>query len=151
MTVELIERPVDELVEPEFFTHPDYVVTLGDEVADLATLAGFAPDPEQRLVLDPMFGLGRDGKRAAKEVVVIGPRQNIKTGPFKQAALGEAFLIGVELLVWSAHEYDTAHGAFVDLCTLIESTPELDARVKHRDAHRLRPARARSSRGPRPR
>ena len=119
-----------EMVAPEYFTHPPYKVTIGDEVADLAKLAGFPPDPEQELVLDPMFALARDGRRVARGVVVIAPRQNIKTGLFKIAALGEAFLVGVELLVWTAHEYDTAHGAFVDLCQLIENTPELDARVK---------------------
>lgn len=119
------------LVEPAFFTFPDYSETLGPEVADLAELAGFPPDPEQRLVLDAMFGLGRAGRRVAFEVGVIGARQNIKTGLFKQAALGEAFIVEVPLLVWSAHEFATAQEAFRDLTELIESTPDLDREVKH--------------------
>lgn len=117
-------------VDPEHFTYPRYKVTLADEVVDLAKIAGFAPDPEQELVLDPMFAIQRDARPVAREVAVIGPRQNIKTGLFKIAGLGSAFIVGVKLIVWSAHEYDTAEGAFNDLCELIESTPELDSRVK---------------------
>jgi hypothetical protein len=119
------------LVEPAFFTHPDFVDTLGPEVADLADMVGFAADPEQRLVLDAMFGLDRAGRRIAFEVAVIGARQNIKTGLFKIAALGEAFIAEVPLLVWSAHEFPTAQEAFRDLTELIESSPDLDREVKH--------------------
>jgi hypothetical protein len=119
------------LVEPAYFTHPDYVETLGPEVADLAESIGFAADPEQRLVLDAMFGLDRAGRRAAFEVAVIGARQNIKTGLFKIAALGEAFIEAVPLLVWSAHEFPTAQEAFRDLSELIESSPDLDREIRH--------------------
>src|SRR5690242_14417308 len=97
--------PSGTLVEPAFFTFPDFQRTLGDEVADLAEMVGFAADPEQRLVLDAQFGLDRIGRRVAFEVAVIGARQNIKTGLFKIAALGEAFIVETPLLVWSAHEF----------------------------------------------
>ena len=123
--------PSVTLVEPAFFTFPDFAGTLGPEVADLAEMAGFPADPEQRLVLDAMFGLDSAGRRVAFEVAVIGARQNIKTGLFKQAALGEAFICEVPLLVWSAHEFPTAQEAFRDLSELIESTPDLDREVKH--------------------
>jgi hypothetical protein len=119
------------LVEPAYFTHPDYVETLGPEVADLAESIGFAADPEQCLVLDAMFGLDRSGRRVAFEVGVIGARQNIKTGLFKIAALGEAFIEAVPLLVWSAHEFPTAQEAFRDLSELIESSPDLDREIRH--------------------
>ena len=119
------------LVEPAFFTSPDFSETLGPEVADLAEMAGFPADPEQRLVLDAMFGLDRSGRRVAFEVGVIGARQNIKTGLFKIAALGEVFIADVPLLVWSAHEFPTAQEAFRDLSELIESAPDLDREVKH--------------------
>jgi len=119
------------LVEPAYITHPDYVDTLGSEVAELAERVGFPADPEQRLVLDAMFGLDRSGRRIAFEVAVIGARQNIKTGLFKIAALGEAFIEEVPLLVWSAHEFPTAQEAFRDLTELIESSPDLDREVRH--------------------
>ena len=120
----------ETLVEPAFFTFPDFADSLGPEVADLAEMAGFPADPEQRLVLDAMFGLSRSGRRVAFEVGVIGARQNIKTGLFKIAALGEAFIAEVPLLVWSAHEFPTAQEAFRDLTELIESTPDLDREVR---------------------
>lgn len=123
--------PSATLVEPAFFTFPEFHRTLGDEVADLAEMVGFPADPEQRLVLDAQFGLDRTGRRVAFEVAVIGARQNIKTGLFKIAALGEAFICEVPLLVWSAHEFPTAQEAFRDLSELIESTPDLDREIKH--------------------
>lgn len=131
MSSESAAMPSVTLVEPAFFTFPEFQRTLGDEVADLAELAGFPADPEQRLVLDAQFGLDRAGRRVAFEVAVIGARQNIKTGLFKIAALGEAFICEVPLLVWSAHEFPTAQEAFRDLSELIESTPDLDREIKH--------------------
>ena len=119
------------LVKPAFFTAPDFADSLAPEVADLAEMVGFPADPEQRLVLEPMFGLDRAGRRVAFEVAVIGARQNIKTGLFKIAALGEAFIAEVPLLVWSAHEFPTAQEAFRDLSELIESSPDLDREIKH--------------------
>lgn len=123
--------PSATLVEPAYFTFPEFQRTLGDEVADLAEMAGFPADPEQRLVLDAQFGLDRSGRRVAFEVAVIGARQNIKTGLFKIAALGEAFIVETPLLVWSAHEFPTAQEAFRDLSELIESTPDLDREIRH--------------------
>lgn len=119
------------LVEPAFLTHPDYHVTLGPEVADLLDLAGYPPDPEQAMLLDLIFAVDRYGSPVADEVVVICPRQNLKTGLFKMAALGKVFLLERPLFVWSAHEFSTTQEAFRDLQVLIESTPTLDRQVKH--------------------
>lgn len=123
-------RSSDALVEPAHFTFPEYTKTLGDEVVDLADMIGFPADPEQALVLDAMFGVDRFGERTAFEVAVIGARQNIKTGLFKIASLGEVFIVEVPLLVWSAHEFNTSQEAFRDLTELIESSPDLDREVK---------------------
>ena len=68
-----------QLTEPFVANIPAYQHTLGPEVAELCEIAGFAPDPEQRLCLDAMFALGPDGRRpAAFEFAVICPRQNMK-------------------------------------------------------------------------
>ncbi len=117
-------------VEPAFAHLVDVRSTIGDEVADLCDLAGFPPDPEQRLVLDQMFAYGADGKSAAFEVAVICPRQNLKTGAFKQAALGWLFLEGHDLVMWSAHEFSTAMEAFRDLETLITGCADLSRELK---------------------
>ena len=65
-------------VSPAFHTGPRFVWTLGDEVADLNTVAGFPPDPEQRPILDDIFGVDEAG-RSVFEVAVIAPRQNIQS------------------------------------------------------------------------
>lgn len=106
------------LVRPAFCHVPRHDATLGPEVADLARMVSFGPDPEQELVLDAIFA--RAGARsAAFETAVITSRQNIKTGAFKQAALGWLFITGERLVVWSAHEFRTAQEAFRDLEELI--------------------------------
>lgn len=118
------------LVEPAYSSGPDYHQTFGPEVADLASSVGFAPDPEQALALDMMFGIDERGKSTAFEAAVIACRQNMKTGLFKQAALGWLFITDQELIVWSAHEFSTAQEAFRDMENLIMGSSSLSKRVK---------------------
>jgi len=120
----------NELVEPAWLTGPSYTRTLGPEVAALSELVGFIPDVEQRVALDSVFALGADNKAAAFEVAVIACRQNIKTGLFKQCALGWLFITDQRLIVWSAHELATAKEAHRDLVELIEGCDLLRKRVK---------------------
>lgn len=121
-----------DLVPPRYLHIPDYdpARTLGPEVAAVATLAGFPPDPEQRMLLDAAFALDKHGRSVAFEVVVIAPRQNLKTGLFKQGALGQLFVRDERLVVWSAHEFDTANEALNDLETLIDGSDILRKRVR---------------------
>lgn len=118
------------LVEPQWSSGPEYYDTLGPEVADISRAAGFAPDPEQVLALDMMFGIDKHGKASAFEAAVIACRQNLKTGLFKQAALGWLFVTDQELTIWSAHEFSTAQEAFRDMENLIEGSASLSKRVK---------------------
>jgi hypothetical protein len=128
-----------DLVAPRYLTVPEYEGTLGPHVAAVSTLAGFAPDPEQRILLDGAFGLDRSGKPAAFAVVVIAPRQNLKTGFLKQYSLGQLFVVSQHLsrrdaqdwlMVWSSHEFTTAEAALRDLESLIEGSPDLARMVK---------------------
>lgn len=119
-----------EIVRPAFFWTPPAFNTLGDEVAEVAALAGFSPDPEQRLALDALFARTQDKRVTAFEFMVVCSRQNLKTGFLKQAALGWLYVTEEELTIWSAHEFGTAQEAFRDMCQLIESTPDLDREVK---------------------
>jgi hypothetical protein len=119
------------LVDPRYRSGPPILATDGPEVADLATLAGFAPDPEQRLALDMLFAYDpHTGKSCVFEFCVICARQNLKTGLFKQAALGWLHITDQRLVIWSAHEFDTAQEAFRDMDELHAGTPALAARVK---------------------
>lgn len=120
---------IGALVAPAFHTAPTRAETLGPEVAGVCELASFPPDPEQRLLLDDIFGLDAVRRPSAKEVGVIAPRQNIKTGLLKQCALGWLFITGQKTVVWSAHEFDTAAEAFRDLRELIDGSDVLRRRV----------------------
>ena len=125
-----------QIVQPAYANFPKYVETLGPEVCDLAALAGYAPDPEQELALNAMFALHPtlrtlSGKvaTAAFEFGAVCARQNMKTGLFKQAALGWLFVTDQELVVWSSHEMDTTNEAFEDMVNLIMDTPALSRRL----------------------
>ena len=122
-----------DLARPDYLHEVEYATTLGPEVADLCEQAGFAPYPEQRLVLDGLFGIKAGGQVAAFETDVICSRQQLKTGLEKQAVLGWTFLWPrPPLIIWSAHEFETAQAAWTDLCTLIESNPDLDRELARR-------------------
>ena len=114
---------------PAFLATVDYARTLGPEVGEMCTLAGFGPDPEQSLILDQVFAELSDGRPAAFESTILAPRQNLKTGGLKQVALGWLFLLDAPLVVWSAHEFRTTQEAFRDLVELIEGTPMFSRRV----------------------
>lgn len=117
-------------VEPAYRTFPEWHDTIGGEVADLAELAGFAPDPEQRLMLDAIFAADPSGYSVAFETCVIACRQNLKTALFEQAVLGWLFLADEQLVVWSAHEFRTVQEAFRDLERLVGGSDWLRRRVK---------------------
>ena len=117
------------LVAPLFSWVPEYDYTLGPEVAEVATMAGLTPDPEQQLILDAAFAI-RGTASAARDIGIVAPRQNLKTGTLKAMALGWLFVTEERLIVWSAHEFGTSQEAFRDMCELIESTPDLDREVK---------------------
>jgi hypothetical protein len=106
-------------------------VTLGPEVADLCRAAGFGPDADQERILDAIFARGGDGRAAAFEVAVVCARQNLKTGVFKQAALGWLFLTEERLVVWSSHEFPTAQEAFRDLDELVTGCDDLRREVRY--------------------
>ena len=124
-------RNFEALASPNHWTVPDYALTFGPEVAEVATLAGLPPYPEQRLLLDAIFARdsGDLSKSAAFEAAVICDRQQLKTGLLKQAALGWLFVLPQPLTLWSAHEFGTSQEAFRDMQGLIASSPDLDRRV----------------------
>jgi hypothetical protein len=96
----------------------------------LARLAGFGPDPEQEMLLDAIFAIDDRDRSLAFEAAVVCCRQNMKTGLFKQAALGWLFVTDERLVVWSAHEFNTSKEAFRDLDELVTGSDVLRRRVK---------------------
>lgn len=121
-----------DLVAPAFVNIPDEYNperTLGPHFAALATLAGFPPDPEQRFLLDVSCALDKRGRPLIFKTIVIAPRQNLKTGFAKQRKLGSLFVLQRHLSVWSAHEFDTARRALIDIEELIEGCDDLRRKV----------------------
>jgi len=119
------------LVEPDYHTAPAWTRTLGDEVGDLNAQIGYAPYPEQQLLLDDTFALDdKSDRSAAFEVGAVACRQNLKTGYLKQATLGWLFITDQQLIVWSAHEFKTSQEAFRDISAMIDGSAMLTRRVR---------------------
>lgn len=112
--------PARRRLEPTYLHVPEYVETFGPEVADICARAGYAPDPEQELILDATFAILPSGKPAAFEVDMVGPRQNFKTGVLKMIELGWLFVTRERLSIHSAHELSTTEETFRETAALIE-------------------------------
>lgn len=124
------------LVVPAFHTVPDHVSTAGAEAADLASLSGFVPDAEQRLILDAIYAEQQSGSNfqsgrwAALEVAVVSSRQNVKTSSLLMAALADLFLYDARLVIWTAHLFSTAAEAFLEFKQLIDANAHLSRKVR---------------------
>lgn len=113
------------LICPNHATGPDWVYTDGPAVAELCAAAGYAPDPQQQLGLDVIFAVDSHDMPTSFSFCVICARQNLKTGLFKQAAIGWMFLTMEDRVVWSAHEMSTTRDAHADLALLITECKDL--------------------------
>lgn len=122
-----------DLVCPDHWSGPDWVLTDGPAVAEVNAAAGFAPDPQQELGLDLIFAVGENGLPASFAFCVICCRQNLKTGLLKQAAIGWMYVTDERKIVWSAHEMDTTRDAHRDLELMITETPALSKRLPKTD------------------
>lgn len=116
--------PAPDLLTPAFLLVPERDYTFGPAVGELCASAGFAPDPEQQLILDAVFGEVQ-GMPAAREGLLVGPRQNFKSAVLEMIALGWMFVTNEPGVVMSAHQHKTIRGTFDHLCMLIERTPAL--------------------------
>jgi hypothetical protein len=121
---------LDTLVAPAHLWVPEHASTSGPEVADLAASVGMELDGEQRLALDAILAERPDGRWAAFEAALIAPRQNLKSFCFEALVLGDLFLFGSELVIWTAHQFPTAMEAFRHLKSIIDNHDHLRRRVK---------------------
>lgn len=123
-----VEVPDDQL--PYIALTPPAVTSAGQEVIELAAMAGLILDPWQQLLVHGMCAEREDGKWAAFEVGVCVPRQNGKNGALEARELAGLFLFGERLLIHSAHQFDTSLEAFLRLKFLIENTDDFRRRVR---------------------
>jgi hypothetical protein len=103
--------------------------SVGPEAVDLAASAGLVLDDWQSWSLEQGLSEAERGQFAAFEVGLVVPRQNGKGSILEARQLAGLFLLGERLQVHTAHEFRTTFEHFLRLCTLIESTPELDRMV----------------------
>jgi hypothetical protein len=117
---------LDARVAPAHLWVPDFDATNGDLAAQVGADLGLPPDPDQRLILDAIYGYraGEPSKPACFEVGVLAPRQNIKTSTLEIGALTDLFVFGVPLHIWTAHLFKTARETFMHMVQLIESNRE---------------------------
>lgn len=119
-----VQQPTHLVVPPERDR------TLGQEAAELAAAAGLELFPWQRTVLDVGMSVRTDGRWAARDVGLIVPRQNGKGSVLEALELYCLFVLGVDLILHSAHEFKTAKEAFLRVKRLIEQTPSLLREVR---------------------
>lgn len=122
--------PARTLLEPTWWACPEYAYTLGPEVAEICTLAGFGPEPEQQLLLDGTFGVAANGKSAAFEVDVVAARRNLKTGYIVQCILGWLFVTEERKVMYTAHDLQAAQETWETVAGLIEATPALARQLR---------------------
>lgn len=105
------------------------IETAGLDAIELAAIAGLHLDEWQQKVLLGSLGEVRAGKWSAFEVGLVVPRQNGKGSILEARELAGLFLFGDNLIIHSAHKFDTAVEAFNRILGLVQNTPDLDAQV----------------------
>lgn len=116
--------------EPRVFLAPEFKSSAGQEAAECAAIAGLHLDPWQKFVLHHALGEDGNGKWTSFRVGVCVPRQNGKGAIIEALELAWLFLFEDELIIHSAHRYDTSMNAFARLRALVRNTPEFHSRVR---------------------
>jgi hypothetical protein len=111
------------------------VPTAGHIATSVGADLGLTPDDEQQWLLDAIYAVNDRGLPAAYEVNVTAPRQNLKSATLEIAALTDLFVFGVDLAVWTAHEFKTARKTFLDMRRRIMGHPDYAARATFEMAH----------------
>ncbi len=115
---------------PRIAVVPAAVRHAGPQIVAVAKMGGIHLDEEQQYLAEATSGVGADGKWAAFEAVVMGPRQSLGKTEFMLARiLAGLYLFGEELLVYSAHRASTTTKTFRRLKRAIEKNPQLGARI----------------------
>lgn len=116
---------------------PDVKYSHGDDAIELANRVGLELDDWQQNMLRDGLAVV-DGRApngtpaevwAAQDVAIELSRQNGKSVLFEVRVLAGLFLLREKLIVYSAHEGETAKNAFERIEQLIRSSPELHKEV----------------------
>lgn len=124
---------VGRVVPPRVRSVPEYSFTSGVEAIELAASAGLLLDGWQQACVNDILAEDDAGKWSTFEAAIVVPRQNGKGSILEAIELAGLFLFDEKLIIHSAHEFKTAQEAFLRILSLVQNTPELDAKV-----HRVR-------------
>lgn len=115
---------------PRLRVVPPYEASRGQDAIDVAALAGLALDPWQQDVLMDMCAIGSDGRWATLENTLIVGRQNGKGAVIEALALASLFVWDDQLVMYSAHRFDTAQQMFKRIRDLVDGCGSLSRRVR---------------------
>ena len=115
---------------------PKRVKTLGPRARAWAAEIGLHCQPWQELVVDDLFGVRSDRRWAARDAGLSVPRQNGKSVIAELRILTGLYLFDEELIVYTAHQVDTALEIFERVVTRIENNPELKRRLPRNGVRR---------------
>ncbi|HXI67119.1 MAG TPA: hypothetical protein VNH41_04210 [Steroidobacteraceae bacterium] len=117
------------MVEPRVALSPGGDSQLGDEAVDFCKSHGLELDDWQAMVLRE--SLLTEGKKwSAFEIGAVLPRQNGKGAIIEARELVGLFMLGEELTIHSAHQFDTSLEAFMRMEFRIDGSDELRRQVK---------------------
>lgn len=111
--------------EPRLSHVPDGDTARGEEAVQFARWCGLTLYPWQEDLLRDMCRTGEDGNWAAREAVVVVPRQNGKGEVLVARELAGIYLFGEKTIGHSAHFMDTAQDAQKRLWEVIEGNDNL--------------------------
>lgn len=105
--------------------------TFAEPCFNLCHDAGLDLDPWQRWLIEWTLSYDPIGRWVARDIAIIVSRQNGKGSYLEARALFALFLQpGIQLIIWTAHEVNTALEGYKRLRLLIEHTPFLHKQVK---------------------
>jgi phage terminase large subunit-like protein len=116
-------HPVVEVVPPA-------VTSAAPELLDLLNLLGMPMLPWQARYLTQMLGETTAGVWAAPECCLVVPRQNGKSHLLAARILAGLFLVGEELITYTAHRVDTALEIFNYVDRLARSHPDTKKQIR---------------------
>ncbi len=111
---------------PTIEHRPEARTSAAADVIRMASAAGLELDDWQRYVLEGALGERPDGKWAAFEVGLVVPRQNGKSALIEALIMTALFVWETKLVVYSAHQFDSAQEVFLRLQQLIEDSEFAD-------------------------
>lgn len=110
--------------KPRILIQPTRSYTDGEDASLLTEYYGMKLDDWQVLIIKGMLARNEDDRYSSTSIGIAVPRQNGKNGVLEARELYGMYICG-EKILHTAHKGNTARKAFLRMCQIIESNPEL--------------------------